>query len=273
MSLSLTIVIPVKNEAKNLPLCLNALKGLENIVLIDSGSTDDTLKIAQEAGIQVYQFDWNGEYPKKRNWFLINHAPQTDWVMFLDADEVVSPDFLKQLETALSDERYAGYWLKYTNYFLGKELRHGDIQKKLALFRVSAGLYEKIDEKGWSQLDMEIHEHPVLEGKIGEINARIDHRDFRGLARFLDRHTDYARWEARRIDRLGPKGSDAWNALTKRQTLKYKNLSKWWFAPAYFLNVYFVKRGFLDGAAGFHYAYYKAWYFHSIRLIILTSKE
>ena len=267
-ALSLTVVIPVKNESQNLPICLAALKGVENIVLIDSGSTDDTLEIGRAAGAEILEFEWDGHYPKKRNWYLLNHAPNTDWVMFLDADEVVSPEFLTSLEPALADNSLSGYWLQYTNYFLGKELRHGIAQRKLALFRVGSGLYEKIDETGWSQLDMEIHEHPIINGKIGEISARIDHRDFRGLARFLDRHVDYARWETQRLARLGPKGSANWATLTKRQTSKYSYLSKWWFAPAYFLNAYIFKGGFLDGVAGYHYAYYKAWYFHSIRLMI-----
>ena len=271
-AMSLTIVIPVKNESKNLPMCLAALDGIENIVILDSSSTDDTVEIAKAAGAQVLQFEWDGHYPKKRNWYLINHAPQTDWVMFLDADEVLSPEFLAELKPALANEAMAGYWLHYTNYFLGKELKHGVVQRKLALFRVGSGLYEKIDEAGWSLLDMEIHEHPVIDGAIGEISARIDHRDFRGLARFLDRHVDYARWETKRLARLGPKESTDWAALTKRQSFKYSHLPKWWFAPVYFLNTYILKRGFLDGAAGFHYAYYKAWYFHSIRLMIKTTE-
>lgn len=120
---------------------------------------------------------------------------------------------------------------------------------------------------------MEVHEHPVLGGKIGEIKARIDHRDFRGLGRFLDRHVNYAQWEAGRVELLGAKGSKGWDGLTSRQMTKYSHISKWWFAWAYFINVYVMKRGFLDGATGFHYAFYKAWYFHSIRLMIKQSSQ
>jgi len=272
----LTIVIPVRNEAANLPRCLSALKTalghLANIVVIDSGSTDETVNIAKDFGAEVLQFNWSGQYPKKRNWFLIDHTPQTPWVMFLDADEIVSDKFLSELERALLDESKSGYWINYTNYFLGKKLNYGLPQRKLALFRVGSGLYERIEENAWSSLDMEIHEHPVIEGEIGMIKAMIDHRDFRGLAKFLQRHVDYAKWETKRVQELRDGSTSQWNALTRRQQFKYKHIDDGWFAVFYFLNAYILRAGFLDGRAGFHYAFYKMWYFKSIRLMIKENR-
>ena len=268
----LTIAIPVRNEEANLPLCLSALKSvighLAKVVVIDSGSTDKTLDIAEDFGVDVLQFEWDGQYPKKRNWFLLNHTPSTPWVLFLDADEVVSETFLTELETALLDESKSGYWINYTNYFLGKKLNHGLPQRKLALFRVDKGLYERIEEKAWSSLDMEIHEHPVIEGEIGTIKALIDHRDFRGVAKFLQRHVDYAKWESKRVRELGGRQGTQWQGLTRRQQFKYEHIGDWWFPGFYFLNAYILRLGFLDGATGFHYAFLKMWYFKSIRLMI-----
>ena len=82
----LTIVVPVKNEERNLPGCLENVKAFEHVILVDSGSTDRTLEIAAEFGREVVQFKWNGEFPKKRNWILRNYKFQTPWVLFLDAD-------------------------------------------------------------------------------------------------------------------------------------------------------------------------------------------
>ncbi len=271
--LPVTVVIPVRNEALNLPRCLARLERFSEIIVVDSSSTDETPQIARNAGAKYLNFEWNGKYPKKRNWLLVNHPPQNPWVLFLDADEFITPQFCEALETALAHGGHNGYWLNYANWFLGKRLDHGVAQRKLALFKVAGGLYERIDEDAWSSLDMEIHEHPVIEGSLGEIAARIDHRDDRGIAKFIDRHKDYALWEARRHALLMAKGPQAMTALTPRQRFKYRHLAKWWYPWFYFFAAYAGKRGFMDGAAGFHYAFYKAWYFQTIRLLILENAE
>lgn len=262
-----TVAIPVRNEEANLAACLERLRRFDDVVVIDSGSTDKTREIALEHGARVVDFEWNGKYPKKRNWFLINHPPENPWVLFLDADEFIDDPFCSELEKSITSSRNDGYWIKYTNYFLGKPLRHGLVQRKLALFRVGKALYEKIEEDHWSALDMEIHEHPVVDGTVGEIRAPIDHRDYKGLDRFLNKHVDYALWEARRYKALQKKNAER-KHFTSRQHFKYRHVSKPWYSHFYFFYTYFVKLGFLDGGAGYQYAAYKAWYFRTIRLLI-----
>ena len=265
---NLTVVIPVRNEEKNLQHCLQRLNGITEILVVDSGSSDKTLEIAQNSGAQILQFDWNGQYPKKRNWVLLNHEFQTDWVLFLDADEFVDRNFLDELNQAIEANQHDGFWLNYTNVFLGKELKHGLPQRKLACFRIGKALYERIDEHSWSKLDMEVHEHPIVDGSVGEITTPIEHNDFKGLKKFLERHINYAAWEANRYRDLHHREDTNSVQLTGRQKFKYKHLASWWYPGFYFLFTYIVKRGFLDGSAGFHYAFYKAWYFHTIRLMI-----
>lgn len=267
VSLAVTVAIPVKNEEANLGRCLERLGRFAEIVVIDSGSTDKTREIAERFGARVVDFRWDGKYPKKRNWFLLNDPPLQPWVLFLDADELVDDAFCDAVASAIASEDTNGFWLNYTNYFLGAPLRYGLSQRKLALFRVGHALYEKIEEDGWSKLDMEIHEHPIVEGEVGEISAPIDHRDYNGLDRFLAKHIEYARWEARRYREL-QQSPDAWEHFTKRQCFKYRHLAKWWYPAFYFTFTYVVKRGFLDGSAGLHYAAYKAWYSRTIRLLI-----
>jgi len=262
--LSVTVVVPVKNEAANLSECLAALDGFAEIVVVDSASTDRTVEIAKAAGATVLDFRWAGGFPKKRNWVLQTLNFKTDWVLFLDADEKPTPAFTTAVSAALGKTDCVGFWLHYRNYFMGRALNHGVPQRKLALFRVGSGYYERIDDPGWSALDMEVHEHPVLDGLVGEIAEPIEHKDFRDLRHFIGRHNEYSSWEAHRYvasinDPL------IWDQLTRRQKLKYRNLRRWWYAPAYFMVTYFWKRGFLDGVPGFIYAMSKFTYFFEVR--------
>lgn len=266
--LPITVVIPVKNEEANLDRCLKRLSRFAAVTVIDSSSTDRTREIAQAHGAKLLNFKWDGRYPKKRNWFLINHAPSTPWVLFLDADEFVDDAFCNEVSLAIAADRYDGFWLNYTNYFLGRRLKFGVRQRKLALFRGGKALYEKVNEELWSTLDMEIHEHPIIEGRIGEVRAPIEHNDFRGIEKFLDRHRAYAGWEAHRALGLSREGSKTISQLTHRQRFKYTYLQKSWYPIFYFCYAYFIRFGLMDGAAGFQYAFYKAWYFLTIRLLI-----
>lgn len=262
----MTVAIPVRNEERNLPACLERLGRFERVVVIDSGSTDRTVAIATESGATVVHFAWNGHFPKKRNWYLRHHAPSTPWVLFLDADELVDEAFCDELERVLVDSPHAGYWINYDTWFLGRRLRHGDANRKLALFRVGAGEYERIDEDRWSHLDMEIHEHPILSGSTGSIRTRLDHRDDRGLEHWLRKHNDYSSWEAHRIAVLRKEGRLDDPALTARQRRKYRSIGAWWLPGAYFIEMYLRRGGWLDGSAGFAYALLKASYFWEIGL-------
>lgn len=269
--LPITVAIPVKDEGANLAACLERLACFAEVVVIDSGSTDRTREIAEQYGARIVDFLWNGRYPKKRNWFLLNDEPTQAWVLSLDADELLDERFCNEISLAVCNPNYDGYWLNYKNYFLGRPLRYGVLQRKLALFRVGKGLYERIDEDRWSGLDMEIHEHPVIEGPVGEISSPIDHRDDRGLERFVAKHLNYALWEARRFSRV-QNDHGSWINLTRRQRFKYRHISKWWFPWFYFIFTYIAKFGFLDRGAGFNYAFYKVWYFQTIRLLIRGNR-
>jgi glycosyltransferase involved in cell wall biosynthesis len=97
-----TAVIPVKDEERSLPSCLAALDGFAGVVVVDSGSTDATVAIAQEAGVNVIQFRWSGGFPKKRNWVLQTFPFRTRWVLFIDADEIVTPAFKAELRAVLN---------------------------------------------------------------------------------------------------------------------------------------------------------------------------
>jgi glycosyltransferase involved in cell wall biosynthesis len=274
--LDLTIAIPVKNAAAYIGECLEAIpeRFANRIVVIDSGSTDGTVQIATDFGAEVLQFQWDGRFPKERNWFLRNHSPSTGWVLFLDADEVLTPAFVMEIESRLPCSDQAGYWLNYTIHFLGFPLRRGYPLKKLALFRVGAGEYERIEEDHWSALDMEVHEHPVLNGAIGEIRARIEHRESIDIYSFVAKHNEYSSWEASRLHRA--ERETAWQERwTWKQRLKFLIVRIPLCGPLYFLGSYLLMGGFLDGSRGFLFALLKGAYFTEVhcKLRELTRKS
>jgi len=262
--LPITVVIPVKNEEKNIADCLETLRSFEDVIVVDSGSTDKTVKIVTENKIKLIEFIWDGKFPKKRNWVLKNYNFITDWVLFLDADELLTEEFIEEVENKIEDTDVDGYWLTYQDYFLGKYLKHGVPMRKLALFRVGKGEYERIDEENWSKLDMEIHEHPIIEGEVGVVKAPILHHDNKPLKRYIERHNEYSSWEANRYISLFDSDKKVWERFTSRQRKKYQYIAKWWWSPLYFIYSYFFKFGFLDGREGLIFAIMKCNYFFQI---------
>lgn len=266
-----TVIVPALDEAANLAICLPKLRAFRETIVVDSGSTDRTVEVAEAAGAKVIQFRWNGQFPKKRNWVLQNYQFQTDWVLFLDADEEITPEFKSELINSIKEEsKYFGFWVRYNNLFLGKRLRFGIPQRKLALFMVGKGEYEKIDEERWSSLDMEVHEHPIINGAVGELREPILHHNFKSLHKVITRHNDYSDWEAHRYISL--RRGD-WISLTARQRIKYSLLASGLFPFAYFLAEYVARGGFLDGSAGFHHAILKFAYFCQVNLKIKELKD
>ena len=94
-----TVVIPAKNEAKNLKRCIDVVRSLGPVLVVDSKSTDGTFDIAEQCAAEVLDFAWDGRFPKKRNWTLRNYQFKTEWVLFLDADEFVSEAFILEVQT------------------------------------------------------------------------------------------------------------------------------------------------------------------------------
>lgn len=265
----LSIIIPVKNDAKNLAECLSLLTGFDDVQIVDSGSMDETLEVATRYNRPVVEFRWNGKFPKKRNWALRSLTFKHPWVLFLDADERVTSAWKEEVEEFLASsgaDTCDVIKCYYDNWFMGRMLRHGDPMQKMAIARVGAAEYENIQENAWSSLDMEIHEHlqPRRANAVHEIIARMEHHDKRSFESYQKKHEEYAQWEANRYLQLIAH-PERFAALTDRQKKKYGNITKWWFPWGYFIVAYFLKGGFLDGYAGFRLAWFKRWYFNRIR--------
>src|SRR5579883_151032 len=249
-----SVIIPARNEANHLPRCLAALTGFSEIYVIDSQSTDATVEVARQHGAKVVQFHYQGGWPKKRQ-----------WVMLLDADEVLTPALIAEIRRALDRPGIDGYYVRLRMYFLGRVLRHGDAGFwKMSLFRRGKGKYEcRLRQQDASMADMEVHEHVLVEGPTARLENPLIHHNVESLSRYIQKHDEYSNWEARVL--LGAEqGSDQIPpALFGTQAQRRRWLKQKFFAvpasPALlFFYRYLFRLGFLDGVPGLIYCAFQA---------------
>lgn len=266
----ITVIVSVKNEEVNLPFCLKNLKDFSEVIVVDSQSTDKTPEIVKNFGYRLINFKWNGKYPKKRNWTLDNVKLQNTWILFLDADEFITPSFKNEISKKILKGNKNGYWIYYDNYFMGSLQKYGLKMKKLALFKKGFGKYEKIEEDFWTNLDMEVHEHPIIKGGVGVLKNSIIHKDFKNLEHYIERHNAYSTWEAHRFLNYKKHLNSKFNF---RQKIKYFLINTGLLPIAYFLLSYIFLFGFLDGVKGFYFAVYKSYYFFQVQTKIKLVKK
>lgn len=259
---SVTIIVPVKNEAHNLPRCLKSVASwADEVIVVDSYSTDGTPEIAESFGARVVQFDFNGTWPKKKNWTLENIQFRNQWVLILDADEVLPPeaeDEVREAVTAGARDDIDGYWINRRFYFMGKWLKHAYYPNwNLRLFRHEKGRYEKITDIDTASGDNEVHEHVVVQGKTARLKSELAHYAFPNIETFVEKHNRYSNWEARvwSAPQASPR-ADQLQALAVAWSRRLRLLSHFLpFRPLLrFLYVYVWQRGFLDGLEGYYFA-------------------
>ena len=249
--------MPIKNEAGNLPRCLGSIAWADEIFVVDSESTDGSQRIAEELGARVVQFDFNGTWPKKKNW-AIEHLPfRNEWVFILDADEVLPPGAEAEFRAAIANAgATAGYWINRRFMFMGRWLRHAYYPNwNLRLFRHSLGRYEKLIDAATASGDNEVHEHVVVQGPTGRLLCEMDHYAFPSVEVFVEKHNRYSNWEAR-VAVAGQSAGSELQSAPVAQRRKLKQLSQRLpFRPLLrFLYVYIWQRGFLDGREGYYFA-------------------
>src|SRR5579864_712806 len=124
-SIPVTVIIPTRNEARHLARCLEAIRRFAEVYVVDSQSTDSTVEAARAFGAKVVQFHYHGGWPKKRQWALDSLPFENDWVLLLDADEVLSADLCNEIGQVIRDPNFSGYQVFLRINFLGRELRFG----------------------------------------------------------------------------------------------------------------------------------------------------
>lgn len=218
---SLSVSLVTKNEAANLARCLESIQGLASeIVIVDSGSTDDTRAIAERFGARWFERPWPG-FREQKNAALAECTGE--WVLALDADEALSPELRAELERFLAAPTSAGADFPRRSWFLGRWIRHGDWypDRVLRLFRREAGQWSGTRE----------HTAVALHGSCAHLRADLLHWPFPNMRRFVEKQLSYAEsyaTDARPASGLKCFSRAAWRGLRG----------------------YVLKGGFLDGFPG-----------------------
>lgn len=271
-SIAVTVVIPTRNEARHLARCLEAIRRFSEVYVVDSQSTDSTVEIARAFGAEVVQFHYHGGWPKKRQWALDSLPFANDWILLLDADEVLTPDLGDEIREAIRDPNLIGYRVFLRLNFLGRELRFGGNGFwKLSLFRRGQGHFEcRLRDQDHSMSDIEVHEHVIVDGPVGKLRHALPHHNVESLDRYLTKHNEYSNWEARVLLQAAEQRDELPSALfgnqaQRRRWLKKRFLGLLGSPIFFFLYKYIIRLGFLDGVPGLIYCALQSTHFFHIK--------
>ncbi|PTY05425.1 glycosyltransferase [Opitutaceae bacterium EW11] len=254
-----SLLIPIKNEASNLPRCLAAVSWADEIFVVDSQSSDGSQAIAEAAGAKVVQFQFNGVWPKKKNWALESLPFSHEWVFILDADEVLPPETAQEFADIIAHDGYgkSGYWINRRFMFMGKWLRHAYYPNwNLRLLKHRLGRYERLVMGPTQSGDNEVHEHISVQGETGRLKSEMDHFAFPSVDVFVEKHNRYSNWEAALEVQSTQHASEHLQLGATKTRRKIKQLArKLPCRPLLrFLYVYLIQGGILDGREGFYFA-------------------
>jgi glycosyltransferase involved in cell wall biosynthesis len=259
-----SVIVPTRDEERNIAECLDSLAWAGEIILFDSHSTDCTVEIARARGARIVQRRFDN-FSTHKNWALDNIGFAHPWVLLVDADERATPELAAEIGATIArPDACNGYYVARQNWVWGEPLRCLYPDYNLRLLRHGKGRYE----------DRIVHEHMVIEGPAGYLRNHLVHRDAKGIERYIDRHNVYSSFEAIEVRRLldgrngaqiganpfrrGPEGRRALKSFAYR------------YLPArplfQFLWLYVAKRGFLDGRLGWRYCVLRMFYEYQVSL-------
>lgn len=223
----ITAIIPTYNEAHNIVEAIKSVDFADEVLVVDSFSTDKTVEIAQQMGARVIQREYENSASQK-NWAI----PQAkyEWIVLLDADERIDSELRQEILTTTKDstKREVAFWIKRRNFFMGREIRYSGWQgdKVIRLFKRD---YCKYETKS-------VHAEVLAEGSVGVLTHKLVHQTYKDVFHYLEKWDRYTTWSA--TDRAN---------RGENPTL-YHFLVK----PAFrFFQDYFLKLGILDGLVGF----------------------
>lgn len=267
-SIPVTVVILTKNEERNIKELIFSLTKFDQVIVFDSNSIDLTVKYSEELHVTVESFFWNGRYPKKKQSALNLTKIRNEWVLLLDADERITSSLSSEIRefvlTAKSNVVAGEFLIEY--YFSGQKLRFGYRPKKISLIRRGRVHFPIVDDleipSAW---EVEGHYQPILDGQSHMFNNRLIHKDNDPIQDWMTRHIRYAEWDSalrkKNSQSLDAKKSFARSIFARSQ---YRSL-------IVFVYSYFLRLGFLDGKAGFDYAFGLSWYYWLSGLISRES--
>jgi len=262
----ITVLVQTLNEEIGIRHCLEKLKRFDEVIVVDSNSTDSTASICESLGFSVVSFTWDGSYPKKKQWQLENVSTRNEWVLFVDADETPSAELLAELEALFSPDlpqACAAYEIELDYVFAGRPLKHGHrVVKRALLNRNSARFPEMDDLDAPGMGELEGHYQPEVHGKVLRLSGRLVHEDKDPVRTWFDRHNRYSDWEA--YLRTHPKTK---RMTRERRSSQGKIFDLMPFKPLiFFFYSYVFRSGWRDGRAGFDYAIALSTYYWQIEL-------
>lgn len=240
----LSVIVITRDEAHNIRECLESVRWADELVVVDSGSTDGTQAVCREYAAKLIETDWPGYGPQKNR--ALEHATG-EWVLSIDADERVTPELRREIEAAITNPGFAVYRMPRRSSYCGRFMRHGGWwpDRVARLFRRGHARFS----------DAVVHERLEAQGPIGELQAPLLHFSFRDLEQVLNKVNSYSSAGAEMLVNRGKRGGLG-RAIGH--------------AIAAFVRTYVFKRGFLDGREGFmlavsnaegaYYRYLKAMY-------------
>ncbi|CAN5799990.1 hypothetical protein BH11PLA1_BH11PLA1_13480 [soil metagenome] len=252
-----SVLVLTKNEEVNIEACLRTLDFSDDIVVLDSFSTDRTVEISKTfPNVRVVQRKFD-TWSKHSNWALENIPFKHPWVYYSDADERVTPELRQEVIAVANNPAgtHVAYRLRYRNMFLGRWIRRGGLYPVwiIRLFQPDKIRYE----------DREVNAHPVMQGSLGDLHEHFTHFSFnKGLVPWFVKHNSYSDMESKEAVRVigsGEFGTRVRQLVSREPGVARRALKDLSFYLrlrffARFFYMYFLRLAFLDGNAGLHYA-------------------
>jgi len=261
-----TVIILTKNEETDIERCIRSVEGwVKRIVIVDSGSTDRTVEIAERLGVEIVRHEPFVDYGRQFNWAIDNLRIKTTWVFRLDADEVITPELRKELEKELehhATDDVSGFMMRYKVEFMGRYLMHGGFYpfQKITIFKYGKGRFE----------ERAMGEHIVLsEGRCVYLKNDAIHHTLKTLDLYINKHNWYA---TREVQDYFDVRSGRENALLDGQPERAKKLRDGLYyrlpmflrAKLFFWYRYYLRLGFLDGMPGYIFAFLQAYWYRTL---------
>jgi len=237
MAVKTSCIIITLNEEDNLHRSLNAVNWCDEIIVVDSGSEDKTIDICEEYDCKVYQKDFNGYGEQKR--YAVSLA-NNDWVLNIDADEVVSDNLKNEIENIFDNEeiKYIGFALPRSLIFLGKKFKYGKESKEF---------YIRLFNKNFGDFSRDtVHEKVELNGELKKLKGELLHYSYLNIEQYFKKFNSYTTKAATALYDEGKKGRSPVTIVLS--------------FPIYFFKNYFVNRNFLNGIPGFLWALFSSLY-------------
>ncbi|MDO8638368.1 MAG: glycosyltransferase family 2 protein [Candidatus Daviesbacteria bacterium] len=234
----ISVVLAVYNEEGNLSKVLDSVKDLaDEIVIVDGGSADKTLEVAKKFGAKIIQTNNPQNFHINKNKAI--DAATKDWILQLDADEIVSKDLVEEIKKVCEDSEINGYWIPRKNLFLGKFLTKGGQYPDYTL---------RFYRKGFGRLPgKDVHEQAVVRGKVGYLKNDLFHLRDKSFSIYLERFNRYTDLLASQLSQ----SSFPVNMPTFADYILIKPFV--WFVKAYLRH-----RGYVDGFPGFVFALFSS---------------